>query len=104
MTAFLALVAVVAFMAKAGLPWWVVVAVALLMAGFVAGSRGPGRSTRTTAAPVPAPQPVWSSADRDSTVRDSTVRPHPLDAAYVPYPEEELASVSSPQPPEHARR
>ncbi|WP_031481198.1 hypothetical protein [Streptomyces bicolor] len=37
MTAFLALVAVVGYMATAHLPWWVVVAVALLMAGFAAG-------------------------------------------------------------------
>ncbi|MDC0767273.1 hypothetical protein [Streptomyces sp. HD] len=98
MTAFLALVAVVAFMAKAGLPWWVVVAVALLMAGFVAGSRGPGRNTRSSAAPGPAPQPMWSSVDRGSPVR-----PDPVDE-FVPHPEEQLASVSSPQPPEHAGR
>lgn len=70
MTAFLALVAVVAFMATAGLPWWVVAAVALLMAGFAAGrSWSPGKGSRTNAASAPASQPVWSSADRCSTVR-----------------------------------
>ena len=70
MTAFLALVAVVAFMAKAGLPWWVVVAVTLLMAGFVAGmSWSPGRSARNTSTPAPPVQPIWSSADGCSAVR-----------------------------------
>ncbi len=69
MTAFLALVAVVAFMATAGLPWWVVAAVTLLMVGFVAGtSWNPGRGTRNTAASTPPVQPIWSSADRCSTV------------------------------------
>ncbi len=69
-TAFLALVAVVAFMAKAGLPWWVVAAVTLLMAGFVAGmSWSPGRCARSTSASAPPVQPVWASADRSSTVR-----------------------------------
>ncbi|MFI6011190.1 hypothetical protein ACIBAG_20625 [Streptomyces sp. NPDC051243] len=44
MTVFLALVAVVGYMATAHLPWWVVAAVALLMAGFAAGRSGsPGR-------------------------------------------------------------
>ncbi|MFE7278219.1 hypothetical protein [Streptomyces sp. NPDC057623] len=70
MTAFLALVAVVAFMAKAGLPWWVVVSVTLLMAGFVAGmSWSPGKGARNTSAAAPAVQPIWASADRCSTVR-----------------------------------
>lgn len=70
MTAFLALVAVVAFMAKAGLPWWVVAAVTLLMAGFVAGtSWSPAKAARTASAPGPAGQPVWSSADRCSNAR-----------------------------------
>ncbi|WP_208614882.1 hypothetical protein [Streptomyces caeruleatus] len=70
MTAFLALVAVVAFMAKAGLPWWVVVAVTLLMAGFVAGmSWSPGRSARNTPTAAPPAAPAWSSADRCSTAR-----------------------------------
>ncbi|MEY9996198.1 hypothetical protein ABIE67_008230 [Streptomyces sp. V4I8] len=74
MTAFLALVAVVAFMAKAGLPWWVVVAVTLLMAGFVAGmSWSPGRGGRTTSTSAPAVQPVWASADRSSTARPVSV-------------------------------
>ncbi|MFF7159826.1 hypothetical protein ACFZBP_00250 [Streptomyces sp. NPDC008086] len=73
MTAFLALVAVVAFMAKAGLPWWVVVAVTVLMAGFVAGmSWSPGRSARNTSASAPPVQPVWASADRSSTVRPAS--------------------------------
>ena len=34
MSAFLSVVAVVAFTATAGLPWWVVAVVALLMTGF----------------------------------------------------------------------
>ncbi|MCF1593674.1 hypothetical protein [Streptomyces muensis] len=73
MTAFLALVAVVAFMAKAGLPWWVVATVTLLMAGFVAGmSWNPGRSGRSTSASAPPVQPVWPSADRCSTVRPAS--------------------------------
>lgn len=70
MTAFLALVAVVAFTANAGLPWWVVAAVTLLMAGFVGGmSWSPGRGGKTASTSAPAVQPVWSSADRSSTVR-----------------------------------
>ncbi|WP_406194216.1 hypothetical protein OG331_10110 [Streptomyces sp. NBC_01017] len=69
MTALLALAAVVAFMAKAGLPWWVVVAVALLMSGFGVGrSGGPGRGSRTTPTSGPAAQPIWPSADRSSVV------------------------------------
>ncbi|MFC8088825.1 hypothetical protein [Streptomyces sp. NPDC057301] len=69
MTALLALAAVVAFMAKAGLPWWVVVAVALLMSGFGMGrSGGPGRGSRTTPTSGPAAQPIWPSADRSSVV------------------------------------
>ncbi|MGC9541881.1 hypothetical protein [Streptomyces sp. UG1] len=51
MVAFLAVVAVVGYMAKAGLPWWVVAVVALLTAGFAAGvSGGPARGTRNTTA------------------------------------------------------
>ncbi|MDF3142202.1 MULTISPECIES: hypothetical protein [unclassified Streptomyces] len=51
MTGLLAVVAVVGYMATAGLPWWVVVAVALLMAGFAAGRSGsPGKGARSTAA------------------------------------------------------
>ncbi|KMS76259.1 hypothetical protein ACM01_06000 [Streptomyces viridochromogenes] len=74
MTAFLALVAVVAFMATAGLPWWVVVAVTLLMAGFVAGtSWSPGKAARTTSTPAPAAEPAWSSADRCSTAPSVSV-------------------------------
>ncbi|MGW6731833.1 hypothetical protein [Streptomyces sp. NPDC055013] len=70
MTALLALAAVVAFMAKAGLPWWVVVAVALLMSGFGAGrSGGPWRGSRATpTSGGPAAQPIWPSADRSSVV------------------------------------
>ncbi|WP_369274857.1 hypothetical protein AB5J55_37310 [Streptomyces sp. R11] len=69
MTALLALAAVVAFMAKAGLPWWVVAAVALLMSGFGAGrSGGPWRGSRATSTSGPAAQPIWPSADRSSTV------------------------------------
>ncbi|WP_328420726.1 hypothetical protein [Streptomyces sp. NBC_00443] len=69
MTALLALAAVVAFMAKAGLPWWVVVAVALLMSGFGVGrSGGPGRCSRATPTSAPAAQPIWPSADRSSAV------------------------------------
>lgn len=70
-TALLALAAVVAFMAKAGLPWWVVVAVALLMSGFGAGrSGGPWRGSRATptSGGGPAAQPIWPSADRSSVV------------------------------------
>lgn len=74
MTAFLALVAVVAFMATAGLPWWVVVAVALLMAGFAAGrSWSPGKGSKASAASGQGGQPIWSSADRCSTVRPVSV-------------------------------
>ena len=70
MTALLALAAVVAFMAKAGLPWWVVVAVALLMSGFGAGrSGGPWRGSRANpTSGGPAAQPIWPSADRSSVV------------------------------------
>ncbi|MFC5212688.1 hypothetical protein [Streptomyces coerulescens] len=64
MVALLAVVAVVGYMAKAGLPWWVVAAVALLTAGFAAGvSGGPGRGARSTTVGQPiAPPPD----DRDA--------------------------------------
>ncbi|MFF5476119.1 hypothetical protein ACFY5C_02015 [Streptomyces sp. NPDC012935] len=69
MTALLALAAVVAFMAKAGLPWWVVVAVALLMSGFGAGRSGSqGRGSRTSSTSGPVGQPIWPSADRSPAV------------------------------------
>lgn len=68
MTALLALLAVVGYMATAHLPWWVVVAVSLLMAGFAAGRSGsPGRGARTTAAPDPTGRPSCPSPDRYST-------------------------------------
>lgn len=51
-TGLLAVVAVVGYMATAGLPWWVVVAVALLMAGFAAGRSGsPGKGSKSTVTP-----------------------------------------------------
>ncbi|MGW6907281.1 hypothetical protein [Streptomyces sp. NPDC054940] len=68
MTALLALVAVVGYMATAHLPWWVVVAVALLMAGFAAGRSGsPGKGTRTITTPGPRGRPSDPSADMYST-------------------------------------
>lgn len=70
MTGFLSVVAVVAFMASAGLPWWVVAVVALLTAGFAGGRCwSPGRGARSTPASGPAGQSVWSAADRRSAVR-----------------------------------
>ncbi|MFE5812126.1 hypothetical protein [Streptomyces sp. NPDC056479] len=64
MVVLLAVVAVVGYMAKAGLPWWVVAAVALLTAGFAAGvSGGPARGARSTTAPAPADQLTISSPD-----------------------------------------
>ncbi|MFB6637351.1 hypothetical protein ACFCYF_08850 [Streptomyces chartreusis] len=64
MVALLAVVAVVGYMAKAGLPWWVVAAVALLTAGFAAGvSGGPARGGRSTTAPGPALPPALSPLD-----------------------------------------
>ncbi|EGX57316.1 hypothetical protein SZN_23516 [Streptomyces zinciresistens K42] len=61
MVPLLALVAVVGYMATAGLPWWVVAAVALLMAGFAGGMAWtpararsvtpPGGALRRTTAP-----------------------------------------------------
>ena len=58
MVALLALVAVVAYMAKAGLPWWVVALVTVLMAGFVGGmSWSPNRGPRGIAARGPAGRP-----------------------------------------------
>ncbi|WP_432195036.1 hypothetical protein [Streptomyces sp. bgisy027] len=66
MVALLAVVAVVGYMAKAGLPWWVVAAVALLTAGFAAGvSGGPARSARSVTTPGPA-VPVPPLDDRDA--------------------------------------
>ncbi|MBT2416412.1 hypothetical protein J7F01_18925 [Streptomyces sp. ISL-22] len=70
MTAFLAVVAVVAFMATAGLPWWVVAAVALLTAGFAAGrSWSPGKGSRNATPSGPAREPAWFAADGDSAAR-----------------------------------
>ncbi|MFG2555442.1 hypothetical protein [Streptomyces sp. NPDC048581] len=64
MTALLALVAVVGYMATAHLPWWVVVVVALLMAGFIVGRSGsPGRGTRTTMTPGPTGRTSCPSPD-----------------------------------------
>lgn len=60
MPALLAVMAVVGYMATAGLPWWAVVAVVVLTAG-LAGRTGM-RKTATTS------QPVRSSADKCSTV------------------------------------
>ncbi|MFE9021209.1 hypothetical protein ACFYNL_21965 [Streptomyces sp. NPDC007808] len=90
MSAFLSVVAVIAFTATAGLPWWVVAAVTLLIAGFAAG-RGwsPGRCAKHTSASGPAAQPVWFSADKGSTVR--TVPVH----VRVPRQEEHAEKVRS---------
>ncbi|MCL8012056.1 hypothetical protein [Streptomyces sp. AS02] len=64
MTVFLALVAVVGYMATAHLPWWVVVVVALLMAGFAAGrSWSPVRGARTTTTQGPTDRPSCPPAD-----------------------------------------
>jgi len=65
--ALLALVAVVAFMATAGLPWWVVALVTVLMAGFVGGmSWSPGRGQYGRARRGPASRPAHSVADREA--------------------------------------
>ncbi|MFH0522209.1 hypothetical protein ACHBTE_34250 [Streptomyces sp. M41] len=90
MSAFLSVVAVVAFTATAGLPWWVVAAVALLIAGFAAGRCwSPGRGARNASAPGPVAQPVWFSAGNGSPVR-------PVPAAVpVPCPEEHAEKVRS---------
>jgi hypothetical protein len=58
--AFLAVMAVVGYLAMAGLPWWAVVAVVLLTAG-LAGWTGSHKA-------APTGQPVRSSADTCSTV------------------------------------
>ncbi|WP_338904922.1 hypothetical protein [Streptomyces nigra] len=69
MVALLALVAVVAYMAKAGLPWWVVALVTVLMAGFVGGmSWSPNRTPRGIAARGPAGLPAHPMADPDAPV------------------------------------
>lgn len=59
MPALLAVMAVVGYMATAGLPWWAVVAVVVLTAGLA------GRTGMRKAAPS---QPVRSSTDKHSTV------------------------------------
>lgn len=65
MVALLAVVAVVGYMAKAGLPWWVVATVALLTAGFAAGVSGsPSRGARSTTMSGPAVQPTVPPDDR----------------------------------------
>ncbi|MET9835742.1 hypothetical protein ABZ078_42165 [Streptomyces sp. NPDC006385] len=90
MSAFLSVVAVVAFTATAGLPWWVVAVVALLMAGFAAGRCwSPGRGARNAPAPGPAVQPVWSSTDGRTTVRPVAVN------VPVPCPDEHAEKVRS---------
>ncbi|MFE5189986.1 hypothetical protein [Streptomyces sp. NPDC056628] len=67
MVALLALVAVVAFMATAGLPWWVVALVTMLMAGFVGGmSWSPGRGRHGSVPRGPAGRPAHPMADRDA--------------------------------------
>ncbi|MFG1664888.1 hypothetical protein [Streptomyces sp. Y7] len=67
MVAFLAVVAVVGYMAKAGLPWWVVAAVALLTAGFAAGvSGGPARGARSTTSGPAGRQAGPAPADRET--------------------------------------
>ncbi|MEU6528946.1 hypothetical protein ABZ869_07120 [Streptomyces sp. NPDC046928] len=69
MVALLALMAVVAFMATAGLPWWVVALVTVLMAGFVGGmSWSPGRGQCGRAARGPQGRPAHPMADRDASV------------------------------------
>lgn len=57
--ALLAVMAVVGYMATAGLPWWAVVAVVVLTAG-LAGRTGMRKAATS--------QPVRSSADKGSTV------------------------------------
>ncbi|MGI5379756.1 hypothetical protein ACQEV2_36980 [Streptomyces sp. CA-251387] len=59
MPALLAVMAVVGYMATAGLPWWAVVAVVVLTAG-LAGRTGMRKAATS--------QPVRSSADKCSTV------------------------------------
>jgi hypothetical protein len=72
--ALLAVVAVVGYMAKAGLPWWVVAAVALLMAGFVAGaSGGPARGARSTTLSGPADRPTGPLPDHGPPVPPASV-------------------------------
>ncbi|KAB2975955.1 hypothetical protein F8R89_30560 [Streptomyces sp. SS1-1] len=69
MVALLALMAVVAFAATAGLPWWVVALVTVLLAGFVGGmSWSPGRGQSGGAARGPARRPAHPMADRDTAV------------------------------------
>ncbi|MFJ7016988.1 hypothetical protein ACIQUW_01385 [Streptomyces sp. NPDC101117] len=69
MVALLALVAVVAFMATAGLPWWVVALVTVLMAGFVGGmSWSPGRGQYGRDHRGAAGRPAHPMADRDAAV------------------------------------
>jgi hypothetical protein len=79
-TGLLAVVAVVGYMATAGLPWWVVVAVALLMAGFAAGRSGsPGKGARSPAAPgswgggprSPAAPGSWDQGARNTVAPGS---------------------------------
>ncbi|QOV33947.1 hypothetical protein IM697_27665 [Streptomyces ferrugineus] len=82
MVAFLAVVAVVGYMAKAGLPWWVVAAVALLTAGFAAGvSGGPARGTRSTIAFGPTePSTDHRPAVPPASVHSGAVGPDDWDA------------------------
>ncbi|MFJ8630193.1 hypothetical protein [Streptomyces sp. NPDC093568] len=80
MVALLAVVAVVGYMAKAGLPWWVVAAVALLTAGFAAGvSGGPARGTRSAARPGPADQPTMGFPEQGPTAPPVSVNTGPDD-------------------------
>jgi hypothetical protein len=73
MTVFLALVAVVGYMATAHLPWWVVAAVALLMAGFATGrSWSPARGAVRSPGARPCdrePQPTASPCDEPGSYR-----------------------------------
>lgn len=68
MVALLAVVAVVGYMAKAGLPWWVVAMVALLTAGFAAGVNGsPTRGTRNPTTSGAADQHTIPVFDHEPT-------------------------------------
>ncbi len=91
MTGLLALVAVVGYMATAGLPWWVVVAVALLMAGFAAGRSGsPGKGAKSTTAPGSWDRGARSTATPGGWDRDARSTATPggwdRDARCIPAP------------------